>query len=67
MKNVGYFWRVGTKGTESNGATPGVHLGFQRKNAEITRLFEAETSCESYELLLQTQRNGEEQGEKDTV
>lgn len=65
MKNVGCFWRACTKGTEINGATPGVHLDFERKTAEITRLFEAETSCESYELLSQTQRDEEEQGEKE--
>lgn len=45
----------------------GCTWAFKEKTAEITRLFEAETSCESYELLLQTQRDGEEQGEKDTV
>ena len=33
-------------------------LDFQRKTAEVTRLLETETSCESYELLLQTEGGG---------
>lgn len=69
IKNVGCLWSTHAKWAKINRATPGVKLAhwvldFQRKTAEITRLLEAETSYESYELLLQTDGWGGAKGRK---